>query len=225
MSRSPRHHPSEDLLLRYAAGTAAPVPSLMVSTHLPFCARCRAAVRLGEDIGGVLLADSPPEPLAPEALTRVLARLDAGGATSGIASAARDASLVEIAPGLALPAPLRDLIEPRPRWRWLAPGISRLRLNVPGAAVEERVYLLRVAPRTRLPEHTHNGWEATCVLAGHFTDVTGEYGPGDVAEIDEQVVHQPMSGPDEGCICLIACHGKLRLSGTLARLIQPLLGI
>jgi putative transcriptional regulator len=215
----PRHHPAEDMLLRHAAGTAAAVPSLMVSTHLPFCAQCRATVQLGEDIGGVLLAGSPPDKLAPDALTSVLARLDVSAA--GVAEASR----IELAPGVRLPAALRGLVDTRPRWRWLAPGISRLPLTVPGASADERVYLLRVAPHTRLPEHTHSGWEATCVLAGHFTDITGEYGPGDMAELDGQITHQPVSGPNEGCICLIACQGKLRLHGTLARLFQPFLGV
>jgi putative transcriptional regulator len=217
-SLSPRHHPSDDLLLRHAAGRLPPVPALVVATHLPFCAQCRAAIRLGETVGGVLLADQPAEDISPLALSRAMARLEM---PASVADTSRVDS--ELAPGVPLPASLRGLA--RPRWRWLAPGISRIAIGVPGAEREERVYLLRVAPGTSLPEHGHSGWEATCVLSGHFTDGDLYYRRGDVAEMDDVAIHQPVSGQDAGCICLIACQGPLRLRGVIARLMQPFVGV
>jgi putative transcriptional regulator len=217
-AQHPRHHPSDELLLRHAAGRLAPVPALVVSTHLPFCAQCRAAVRLGETIGGVLLADMPGEELAPDSLSRTLSHLDVP-ARSG----ATEPGPIELAPGVPLPDTLRGLV--RPGWRWLAPGISRITLDVPRTSPEERIYLLRIAAGTRLPKHGHRGWEATCVLAGHFHDASGEYGPGDVAEADGAVMHEPIAGDETGCICLIVCQGRLRLHGLVARLIQPFIGV
>jgi putative transcriptional regulator len=219
----PRHHPSDDLLLRHAAGRLSPVQSLVVSTHLPFCTQCRAAVHLGDDIGGALLAEMSPEDMAADALSRTLARLDVTAT-----SRARDArpsgrDAIELASGVPLPASLPGTV--RPRWRWLAPGIRRIALDIPGAARDERAYLLRVAPAITLPEHRHNGWEAACVLSGHFTDATGDYGPGDVAEMDEASTHQPVSGRETGCICLIVLQGKLRPRGVIARLMQPFAGV
>jgi putative transcriptional regulator len=217
----PRHHPSDDLLLRHAAGRLPPVQALVVSTHLPFCAQCRGAVRLGCDIGGALLAEMPADDMAPDALSRTLARLDVTAGSLDTTSGGQAG--VELASGVPLPLPLQGMA--RMGWRWLAPGISRIALTIPGAARGERGYLLRVAPGTRLPEHGHSGWEATCVLSGSFTDSTGEYGPGDVAEMDAAGMHQPVSGLEEGCICLIVCQGNLRLRGVLARLMQPFVGV
>jgi putative transcriptional regulator len=128
-----------------------------------------------------------------------------------------------LAPGVPLPASLRGLA--RLPWRWIAPGISRIAISFPGPASRELIYLLRAAPGKNLPAHRHLGWETTCVLAGGFTDSTGDYGPGDFVKIENNVSHKPVSGPGEACICLIASEGRLRMRGLLARLVQPLVGV
>ena len=219
---SPGHHPAEDTLLRHAAGTLPASRSLVVAVHLPFCPECRAAIRLGEALGGVLLAEQPAAELTADALNRTMARLDTPASHPD-----HGTEPVALGRDVALPEALLGLV--RPKWRWMAPGISRIAVAVPGEAARRRssehVYLLRVAPGTSLPDHGHHGWEATCVLAGSFTDTTGEYGPGDVAETDVSLMHHPVAGICEPCICLIAWEGKLRMRGLVARLVQPLLGV
>jgi putative transcriptional regulator len=219
MSLAPKHHPAEDTLLRHAAGMLPSGRSLVIATHLPFCANCQAAIRLGEAIGGALLAALPVAEPTPDLLNRTLARLDTPASHAVPAD-----DPMRLAPDVPLPDALRGLV--RPKWRWLAPGISRIAVNVPhNTEPREHVYLLRVAPGTSLPDHGHRGWEATCVLAGSFTDASGEYGPGDVAETDVGVMHRPVAGSGEACICLIGWEGNLRMSGLLARLAQPFLGV
>jgi putative transcriptional regulator len=214
---TPIHHPAEDTLLRHAAGTLPPGRSLVVAVHLPFCPDCQREIRLGEAMGGALLADLPAADLSPDALHRTLARLDAP-----VGQAAPEP--MTLGQNVPLPDALRGLV--RPQWRWLAPGISRIAIDLSGpAALREHAYLLRVAPGASLPDHGHHGWEATCVLSGSFTDATGTYGPGDVAETDVGLMHQPVAGMGEPCICLIAWEGKLRMRGLLARLMQPPLGV
>jgi len=218
MNRIPTYHPSEETLLRHAAGTLAAGPSLVVAAHIAGCAECRATVRLGEAVGGVLLADTPAGAMAADALDRALARLDEPAIQARPAMAAP-----ELAPGLAMPAVLRGLSDGK--WRWVAPGIGRIRLDIPGAAPGERTYLLRVAPGSNLPPHGHRGLEITCVLSGRFRDATGTYGPGDVAEMDVGADHQPVAEVGEVCICLIATQGRLRMHSLFARLLQPLVGV
>lgn len=222
MTHRPAHHPSDDTLLRHAAGRLSAGSALVVATHLAGCPQCRAATRLGEAIGGVLLADTAPAAMAADALDRTLARLDI---PASIPRPTADAPewVPELAPGVPMPAPLRDVAR-RP-WRWMAPGISRIRLDLTGAAPGERAYLLRVTPGATLPEHGHRGEEITCVLTGHFRDTTGIYGPGDVAEMDAGHEHQPIAEAGEVCICLIATQGRLRMHGMLARVLQPLVGV
>jgi putative transcriptional regulator len=214
----PGHHPADDTLLRHAAGDLPSGHALVTATHLPFCPACRAATRLGEAVGGALLAELPPTDMAPDTLSRLLSRLDAPASVIR-----RREEPIALAAGVPLPACLAGLV--RPVWRWIAPGVSRIVVAAPGATAHERIFLLRVAPGSRLPDHGHSGWEAACVLSGSFTDVTGEYGPGDVAELDGDVLHEPVAGAGEPCICLIAWEGPLRLRGLLARIVQPLVGV
>ncbi len=222
MTPSPTHHPADDTLLRHAAGRLSAGATLVVATHLAGCPHCQLAARLGEAIGGVLLADTAPAAMATDALDRTLARLDTPASIARPPANATD-PVPDLAPGVPMPAPLRHVAR-RP-WRWVAPGISRIRLDLAGAAPGEHAYLLRVAPGATLAEHGHRGEEITCVLSGQFRDSTGLYGPGDVAEMDVGQDHQPITEPGAVCICLIATQGRLRMRGTLARLLQPLVGV
>ncbi|MGL1147904.1 zf-HC2 domain-containing protein, partial [Vibrio parahaemolyticus] len=67
------HHPSNSLLLDYAAGTLDEASSLLIATHLTLCPHCRREVAAAEAIGGSLLDDLPAAPLRPGALDAVMA--------------------------------------------------------------------------------------------------------------------------------------------------------
>jgi putative transcriptional regulator len=75
-----------------------------------------------------------------------------------------------------------------------------------------------------VPEHGHRGHETVCVLAGSYSDRLGRFGPGDLAEADAEVEHQPVADAGQDCICLIATTAPLRFHGRAARLLQPVLG-
>ena len=84
--------------------------------------------------------------------------------------------------------------------------------------------LLRGAPGTEVGVHSHHGMEYTLVLSGGFSDVTGRYGPGDLAEADDTLHHQPPVDSDTDCVCLVAIEGGLRLHSWIGRLLQPMFG-
>src|SRR5262249_6988131 len=71
----PTHHPTEELLFDYAAGTAYEAQGLVVATHLALCPGCRRKVRELETIGGALLDQLAATP-TPPALEALLGRLD-----------------------------------------------------------------------------------------------------------------------------------------------------
>jgi len=73
---SPAHHPSEELLLAYAGGAADEATSLIVAAHLAYCAVCRLQSQRLDALGGSLLQDLSPVPMAGGALDAALARLD-----------------------------------------------------------------------------------------------------------------------------------------------------
>lgn len=220
-----RHHPSDASLVAYGAGSLPEGLSLAIATHLAFCPACRARVAEVEDIGGACLDDLPAESLADGALSAVLARLD--DEPPARAPAPRRRAVPSPGPGLPLPSPLSHYLGPSlddGRWRRLAPGIRDIQV-LPRDNRGGNVRLLRIAPGRELPTHGHRGLEFTMVLSGSFTDEVGRFGPGDIAEADDELSHAPMSDTGEDCICLIATQAPLQFKTLAPRLLQPLFGL
>ena len=204
-----RRHPSEATLVAYAGGTVWDAARPLIQRHLELCAQCRTGLELAEAVGGALLDELPPTPLALGALDRVSERLRGNTAYSA-RSVLRSSPAAEAEPTVA-PCGLRDV-----RLRWLAPGVRHaVLLRGPRSGT---LRLLRVRPGTALPRHTHCGTELTLVLEGAFTDETGRHGPGDLVEVEEEASHRPMAQGPADCVCLIAAEGRLRFGGLLGAL-------
>ena len=206
------HHPSDESLARLAAGTLGAGPRLVVSTHLSQCAQCLGRLRSFEAVGGAMLEEAKPVFARPDAFARVVARLDAPESP--------------IPPPRALhhelPPPL-NAYELGP-WRFVHPGFRWRRVNLPESS-DATVIMLKVGAGRRLPHHGHSGTEYTQVLTGSFSDSFGRYRAGDLIEMDEDVEHEPVADAGGECVCLTAVEGRLRLSGWIGRLLQPLVGI
>lgn len=212
------HHPTEETLLRYAAGTLGAGPALVVSTHLEGCARCRAQVREFEALGGALLEASPPELMAPDALATLLARIHQEEEPARPVRPRAAARMPDFPGDIILPEALKACdIGP---WKWYGPGVRISKVGVPGAP-DAGVVLLRVGPGRKLPEHGHEGTEFTQILYGSYTDTFGTYRAGDLTEMDDSVDHQPVVDTDGECICLAALDGDMLLRGFVGRLMQP----
>jgi len=213
------HHATDETLMRYAAGTLATGPAIVVEAHLSACPACRARVGTFEAIGGAVLEQSGSTPLSPHALSDVLARIDAEeGVSPGDAP---PPAPVEI-DGVRLPDSLRGC--EIGRWRWIGPGMRMSRIGVPHDP-EANLILLKSGPGRALPDHGHVGAEYTYIVSGSYTDRLGQFRPGDLAEVDEDVEHQPVVDADGECICLAAMEGKMRFNGFIGRMLQPIFGI
>jgi putative transcriptional regulator len=207
------HHPSDESLARLAAGTIGAGPRLVVATHLSGCSQCRRRLRSFEAVGGAFLEDAPPLSRSPDAFARALARLDE-------ADPHREPAPRVLHP--ELPAPLNAY--EIGRWRFVLPGFRWRRLTLPESP-DANVIMLKVAAGQPVPHHGHSGTEYTQVLTGSFSDAFGRYRAGDCTEMDEDVEHQPVVDPDGECVCLASVEGRLRLSGWIGRVVQPLIGI
>ena len=211
-------HPTEELLLAYAAGTLDPGEHIAVATHLLPCRQCRAFVDAMEGAGGSLLGDMPPAAMAAGALTRIEALLDAPApAPAPIPAANARLGAVDGLPGFVRRMPAAP-------WRWVAPGLHIQRLTPP-ASSKTRVFLLKAKPGMRLLPHGHSGVELTCVLTGSFSHDGERFAPGDFDCGDTVTEHDIAIGTECECICLVAMRGNLQLRGLAGRLIQPLIAI
>ena len=225
---NPRHHLHESTLMSYAAGALDAPLSIVASAHLEHCAECRKRLREAEAIGSALLEQTQPV------------------VTDERRSALREsmlARLTEAAPALMpapIPANVRTESAPRSerpeadpdhlpaslhpyfgdsmralRWRWIAPGVHCIR-----AEQMPSLIMLKIAPGKCLPMHSHGRSELTQILRGAYNDTLGSFAPGDVADLDEDVEHQPVTVPGVPCICVSALDAPLVFSGWLARKIQ-----
>ncbi|MDQ0395807.1 ChrR family anti-sigma-E factor [Labrys monachus] len=216
------HHPQDDLLLAFAAGTLAPALRLVVAAHIEGCAACRHLAGRFEAVGGILLEDGAPAAMAADARDRALATLGAAAAPRAAASRPRHPGPGFLPPGIAMPAALRD--ETVGPWRWVAPGIRISRIEGLWRA-PVRGFLLKAAPGVAVPMHGHRGVELTQMLAGTLIDGDERYGTGDCAQAMPDDEHQPQADPEAGCICLIAIDGRTSPTHWSGRLIQRFIDI
>jgi putative transcriptional regulator len=196
---SPHHHPTNDILTAYAAGALEPGFGLVVGAHLEGCAHCRARISAFEATSGAALADLPEADIAPDALAKVMARLDE-----------------KPAPIAADTRPLLERLPLKPR-RWVAPGVWVAAVDTPHAR-DNRVYILSVAPGMPTARHEHTGAEFCTVLKGAYRDELGKFAAGDFAAAYGEFNHQPIVDGDETCICLFATEGRLKPQGIIGRI-------
>lgn len=207
-----KHHPTDETLGAFAAGTLDEARALIVATHVSLCPHCQMTAANFECVAGEMLRALPPTTMKADALSQALARLDAPAQTTMTIPPSSD--------DLHLPAPLAFCN--RGPWRWLGRGIEFCAIDVT-TEKDSRVFMLKAAPGIRLPHHKHTGTEWTCVIRGSFTHEGGQFAAGDFDEADETIEHHPVVGMDDLCICVVALQGQVKLQGWAGRLLQPLL--
>ena len=211
------HHPPGELLTAFAAGMLDLGQHVAVATHLVGCLHCRGVVRAMEQVGGVVVDRLPPVQMSPGALAAVEARLDGIASRPAAAPARAGSGFRDVS---NLPHFVRHYRDGP--WKWIAPKVHFRPIELPRPS-DTRVFLLRSKPGTKMIEHTHTGFEMTCVLSGSFAHDGGQFGPGDFDFGDGADDHYVMVDSAEDCICLVAMQGDLQLQGTVGRLLQPLI--
>ncbi|MCC9624709.1 ChrR family anti-sigma-E factor [Thalassospira sp. MA62] len=231
-----KHHPTDQTLMNYASGSLSQAMELLVATHMTVCPRCRDAVAGFEVMGGAALENADVMDMSDHSLDHVMAMLERDTANENI-TADRAPYTRKVAVGetmtsnvmTALPQPLAALLpddvgslEDIP-WKSLAPGVKHFQLK----SIESKgtVRLMKIAPGVAIPDHGHHGHEMTLLLKGSYIDEIGRFRSGDVADLDDDVDHQPIADTAEECICLIATDAPMKFNGLLPKLLQPFFGI
>jgi len=210
------------LLLEYATGALREAQALAVATHLAYCPACRRQAERLDELGGALFATLPPEPLPPDALSALIARLDEAPAPLSPKPPARVAARNPLG-SLLVPEPLRGYLAEMPEpvtWVSLADGISALDLALGKAPVVAEI--LKMAPGSILPVHRHSAQELILILQGSFSEEAGPYSVkggvytvGDLGEFEAGSTHTVLAGAD-GCVCYRVLAGPVERLGTPA---------
>ena len=220
----PHHHLDDATLMSMAAGALAMPLAVVASAHLERCEQCRRRLREAEAVGAALLEQTQPAVQPDDARQEVLraamlARLEGeeDGEVRRESRIGGDAAAAS-APGAdpdAMPVALRPYFGDQlstVRWHWIGPGMYCTR-----ARDMPSLIMLKIAPGKSLPVHSHGGSELTQVLQGSYNDALGLFAPGDIADLDQDVEHQPVTAPGVPCICVSALDAPLVFSGWLAR--------
>lgn len=209
-------HPSPSLLADYGAGVLARGLFLTVDAHLEGCAACRTQVARVEEAEGLRLNDMPSTQMAPDALDRIFARIDASTPWTEPRAPEQMAALDDVPLPRAVAA-----FGLRPR-RWLSPGFWVAHVDMPPED-DWRTFILRAPAKSRVPAHSHPSEEYISVLTGAFHD--GEpFCAGDFGENFAGSSHTLRVGSHAPCACLIAIRGNIDWHGW-AKIIGPALGI
>jgi putative transcriptional regulator len=211
------HHLDEATIIAHAAGTLGEAHGFAAATHIAYCSQCRAALREAESLGGQILEEQEMSGVSDACRAATLASLDAIAPAQKAKSAHGE-----------LPVVLRNLLGSHEldslKWRHKAPGVSTYEIPLSSRS-NTHLQLLRIGPGKKMPEHGHGGEELTVILRGSYSDHTGRYTTGDVADLDEDIEHQPKVDSDVDCICLVATEAPTRFKSVWARLAQPFIGI
>lgn len=208
-----RHHIPDWMMRDYATGALDYPFALVVASHVSMCDECRARLHAHEALGGAALEEQDQVALSPGLRSAILSRLDA----------APPAAPARPQRSGIYPAPLVEALKgSAPRWKSLGLGVSQCILH---AGEDGSVRLLHIPAGQAVPEHGHNGVEATLVLQGSFRDETDSFAVGDVEVADSGLTHVPVAGPGAPCICLAATDAPLRFRGIVPRLTQRLFRI
>lgn len=214
------HHLDEATLFAFGAGTLQPSLTVLVKAHLELCPQCRSAALAAAEIGGAFLREQDQVAVGADSKSAVMDRISTATLHRLPIQMARQDGKI--------PRALRSLLKDDDfnalKWTKTGPGLAMYKL--PKANDEPGFFgLLRIEAGRKMPDHGHGGTELTLVLQGAYEDAIGHFGRGDIADLDESVVHTPVVTGDEACICLVANDAPTRFQSWPARLVQRFIGI
>ena len=227
-----KHHLSDITLGTFTAGSLKESISLVAASHISLCPVCRERLERLEELGGAQLQSSEPEIMSQDALQKVMTKLgeqelreetDPGNVSKQLSSNGHSSQ----GGSPKIPQPLQAYVPDRledVEWKSLAPGIKYFAISAFQTA-GGTLSMLNVAPGVSIPEHGHQGVELTQVLKGSFRDDVGFFSVGDIADLDDDINHQPIVDSNESCVCLIASEAPLKFTGFAPRLIQYFSGM
>jgi putative transcriptional regulator len=228
MTNSTNHHPDQNMLIEFSAGTLDTAASICVSAHLHYCSSCRAQLLRLDQVGSQIMSQTAPVEVADNAFDQVMEKIDGAPQTSTQASPATAKADVaeENTFGGAMPFSIKKLINTSlisKNWKRLSSSVDVARFKT--GQEEFEVALHKICAGGKTPKHGHKGLEYTVVLKGSFSDEKAVYREGDFILRQPGDVHQPMGSQNGECICLSALSAPIVPTSPLGFLMKPWLRI
>jgi len=216
MINTTTHHPDQNMLIEFSAGTLETAPSICVSAHLHFCSSCRAKLLRLDQVGSQFMSQAEPVKVAEDALAQVMEKIDSGDNT-----APKKTNFDGDMPFTVNKLIGTSLINKN--WKRLSSSVDVARFKTGQDNFE--VALHKICAGGKTPKHGHEGLEYTVVLKGSFSDENAVYREGDFLLRQPGDVHQPMGSQNGECICLSALSAPIKPTSPLGFLMKPWLRI
>lgn len=220
------HHPDQNMLAEYAAGTLGFSTAVSVSAHLNYCEKCRETVKTLESIGGTLLEQLETDNVTVDdnCFDAVLSRIDQEIPSSPKAFAKAASNDNSATDNNDLPNVVKRLIPQQQNYvEWKRIGLSLFTASLDKLDNKHDISLHRIQAGSSVFEHDHHGEEITLVLKGSFSDEDGMYQQGDFIVKQPGDTHRPMAAKNEDCVCLVVQEAPVKFTGVFSRWLNPLL--
>jgi putative transcriptional regulator len=209
------HHPDNNLLAEYAAGTLDTAQAVVISAHLHFCTKCQHEVQRLEQIGGAMIEDLIPQPLPEKSFDELMKAIEQRECISSEQGQET----------VRAPSPLPHVVNKlmgQNNLKWHKTGPLKTAPLTLGQEKHE-ISFQQIKAGAKVPEHDHRGIEMTVVLKGSFSDKNGIYQAGDFVTKQPGEIHQPVSARNEDCLCLTVQQAPVKLTNFWGRLLNPFL--
>ena len=226
MINNTHHHPDENMLIEFSAGTLETAASICVSAHLHFCSRCREKLLRLDQVGSQIMSQSSPIEVADNAFDQVMEKIDSTDLSSTVETSPAADTTAKNTIGEGFPFSVKKLINTSlisKNWKRLSSSVDVARFKTGQDNFE--VALHKICAGGKTPKHDHRGIEYTVVLKGSFSDENAVYREGDFLIREPGDVHQPMGAQNGECICLSALSAPIVPTSPLGFLMKPWLRI
>lgn len=222
-----KHHPTFELLQNFVNGDLPASLSAGVAIHADMCSQCQAKInQLTEQVAEASFEQSFLHKFVvnDEDDMAELAELDFDSIIDEITASSdvepvkiyNDEQLIDFKGSqYVLPKAIRNVELGKTAQ---IGKLSRARLQLDEGEIHTS--LLHIDPGGSVPEHTHNGFELTLLLAGSFSDDQGEYVAGDFIMLDKRHQHHPVS--EHGCLCYTVANDSLHFTQGINKLLNPI---
>jgi putative transcriptional regulator len=211
-----KHHPTEDMLIKFVDGSLPTPFNVAISAHLELCSECKTRVLALENKSANDVFKYEEEGIVDldYDLSFMLDLITADNSISHCESS-KPVSIDFSGKEVTLPNAFNNYS----RSDFSRIGkISRSRFE--SEDNELRASLLHIEAGGEIPNHTHTGFEITLLLEGQFEDESGVYNKGDFIWLDGSNSHSPKS--KEGCICFTLVNSALHFNKGLSKLLNPI---
>ena len=199
------HHPSSELLKKFAEGRLDGSLASVASAHLEHCSACQKFVRSAEEklassaFGSVAQVSTAE---AREAWKAISSRMNAPKSHDPVSQSEIFINGVQF----ILPRALHKLAAKPIKWMPFGKGgkISKL-----GDESGKSLFLIYLSSNEEVPMHSHEGSEHSYVIAGSYSADGFTFNTGDFTVSNEAVTHAPKAGSEDGCLLLSSVENRL----------------